>query len=231
VFFPCRIYVNSTADGVTWSGWSEVGGFTDVALSAATFNDRLYLFSEGDNFRGHYVNSTADGITWSGWSEIGGASYTAPSVAAFNNRLYLFVTGKNDSAIYVKSTADGITWSGWNAVGSTTNVALSATAYHSASTNRLYLFAKGENDGIYVNSSADGVTWSGWSQVNGAIVVSPYGSLTTDVALGSAAFHLDALYLAVYLFAKGENDQGIYVNVLYPDLDPGDDLNLVGVKP
>jgi len=97
-------------DGTNWSGWGEVsgGGTTDVALSAAVFGNRLYLFAKGIDDKRIYVNSY-DGGSWSGWHEVpGGGSTDVPlSAASLGGLLYLFAKGIQDTRIYFNTTASG----------------------------------------------------------------------------------------------------------------------------
>jgi hypothetical protein len=111
-----HLYVNSTLDGTTWSGWSEVPGhgLTPSAPAASTLyltaGNTLNLFVRGTNNK-LYVNTFANGTTWSGWSQVPGNGLTpdAPGTVAFatnatgtqgqvalsvrgtNNRIYLNV--------------------------------------------------------------------------------------------------------------------------------------------
>jgi hypothetical protein len=111
-----HLFVNTTLDGTTWSGWSEVPGhgLTPSAPAATTLNltagNTLYLFVRGTNNQ-IFVNTFANGTTWSGWSQVPGngltpdapgataaatntsgtAGFVALSVRGTNNRIYLNV--------------------------------------------------------------------------------------------------------------------------------------------
>jgi hypothetical protein len=191
-----RIYVNSSADGTTWSLRQEVGGTTDVALASAAFNGRLYLFGKGINDDGIYVNSSADGTHWAGWHAVGGTTDVALNASVFDGQLYLFGKGINDYHVYVNKLSAGGGWSGWAAVpgGAQTDAALGSAVVG----NRLYLFGKGINDrGAYFNTTADGTNWSGWAEMP--------ARGTTDAAIEAGAFNGQ-----LFVFAKGINDRAIY---------------------
>ena len=109
-----HLYVTSTSNGTTWSGWSEVPGhgLTPSAPAATTLyltaGNTLYLFVRGTDNK-IYVNTFANGTTWSGWSQVPGngltpdapgalagatsgtAGFVALSVRGTNNRIYLNV--------------------------------------------------------------------------------------------------------------------------------------------
>lgn len=84
-------------------------------------------------------------------------------------------------------------------VGMATDTAVAATAYG----GRLFVFTKGVDDHLYttVLDEAAPISWSGQHEVGGG---------TTDVARAAAIGADDK----VYLFAKGMNDRGIYLNIL-----------------
>ena len=194
-------------DGITppapvadqWSGWSQVsgGGITDVALAAAAFNNKLYLFSKGIDDKREYVNILDTAGNWSGATQVpgGGTTDVSLSAAAFNNKLYLFGKGINDKREYVNMLDVAGNWSGWAQVpgGGTTDVALNAAAFN----NKLYVLSKGIGDKLIYFNAYDGSYWSGWTEVP--------GGATTDVAPAAAVFN-DKLYV----LAEGSQNGLIY---------------------
>jgi subtilase family serine protease len=185
------------------TGWAQLpgGGTTNLPDAAATFRDRVYLFSIGINDHRHYVN-TFDGSAWSGWSALpgGGTTAVADAAAVFRDRLYLFGIGIADHKHYV-NTFDGLAWSGWSAVpgGGTTALADAAAVFQ----NRLYLVGIGTNDhGHYLNKF-DGSTWSGWNTL-------PGGGKT---ALADA---MTVFQDQLYLFAIGIDDRHHYMMRVAP---------------
>ena len=197
----------ATAD--QWSGWTQVSGgaTTDVALAAAAFNNKLYLFAKGIDDKRIYL-SIYDTSNWSGWAQVPGDGTTDVALApvVFNNKLYLFAKGIKDKRIYFDTYDTLGNWSGWGAIpgNSTTDVALGAAAFN----NKLVLFSKGINyRRIYVNISDSADSWSNWSSWSRWAEVGG----TTDVALAAAAFNNQ-----LYLFAKGIDDKRIYVNTFGP---------------
>ena len=101
------VVVNSTQDGITWTGWEVVEegvrpeGMlqTDqpVDVAASRFGDLLYLASRwqlaGTGAAYTAVNFSADGLNWSGWRQPEtGAPYqpgAVPGIAGVGNHLYV----------------------------------------------------------------------------------------------------------------------------------------------
>ena len=197
-----RIYFNrfNFREGI-WSGWSEVpgGGTTDEGPAVTVGNDGvLWLFVKGIEERRLYVNAFY-GSGWSGWSEVPGNGTTNAAPAAesdLTGSVFLFVKGIDDRRIYVNEKRGS--WSGWYEVpgGGTTDVALGATFC-----GYLHLFAKGIGNGrIYLNVLAGS---SGWSEVPGdGVTDQPIAATCNDQETG----------IPLYVFVKGIEDKGVYVN-------------------
>ena len=78
------VLVCSTADGVNWTGNTNIGEASATAPSLAPFNGQLYVAFVADNATGTVlVASSPDGVNWTGSTKIGQASATAPSLAVF----------------------------------------------------------------------------------------------------------------------------------------------------
>src|SRR4030042_14694 len=99
-----------------WSGWGQVpgGATTDVALAAATFNDKLYLFAKSIDDKRIYLNIYGTSI-WGGWGQVPGDGTTDVALApvVFNDKLYLFARGIDDKRIYFDTYDTSGNWSGW----------------------------------------------------------------------------------------------------------------------
>lgn len=110
-----KIYMNSSADGDTWAGWTEVPakaggqtGRTDGAPAAAVFDNKLHVFINGvaPNSKTTYASSTADGATWTDWSKVSDAEKTDlnPAAAALKDKLCVFVKGPDNKIYCAKGT-------------------------------------------------------------------------------------------------------------------------------
>jgi hypothetical protein len=208
-----RIYFNSMDEAGTWSGWTEVpgGGTTDAALASETYGRELYLFGKGIDDKRIYVNVRNDQSDWRDyWEEVPGGKTTDVPLAAitYNNQLYLFAKGLEDNRIYFNIRDMAGVWKGWQEVPGegTTNAALAATAFD----DKLYLFGKGIDDnGIYFNTLDGFGNWQGWQAVQGAGVTDTALSATTSMGYKNL----------LWLFSKGIEDKGIYLNTLDEEKD------------
>jgi hypothetical protein len=100
-----RIYINSSAGNLPFSGWTEVQGHgeTDRAVAAVSLGKRIHVFAKGIIDHRIYVNSALEGQGFDGWSEVQPQGFTtadAPAAASYNNHLYVFARGQ-DRGIYV----------------------------------------------------------------------------------------------------------------------------------
>jgi hypothetical protein len=123
----------------------------------------------------------------------------------------LLLKGLNNHSNWKVFHADGYysqtgTWSSWHEIGGTTNTALAGASN--------MIVAKGINDnaGYYNTYNPSSDSWSGWSSIgagttNAAYAITSYTGGPTSLAFG------------YYLFAKGINDNGIYLKSDAP-LDP-----------
>jgi hypothetical protein len=138
-------------------------------------------------------------MNWSGWSEVPGNGTTDVALSAacdgFDRPLYLVGKGINDQRIYLNTltrSGNSDSWTGWAEVppgGATTDTSPAAVT---AALN-LLIFVKGMDDHIYTNDNQQD-----WREVP--------GNGTTDVSVDATASD------DLYLFAKGIDDQRIYVN-------------------
>jgi hypothetical protein len=222
-----RVYVTSSGDGSAWGGAIEVpgGGQTDAALNAVcpSMGDQgLRIYMKGldghvyENIRGFSISPAVHWTDWSGWHEVGDGWVTNASLGSFETtggwgEVVLLFKGLNNHSYWKVFHADGYyaqtgSWSSWHEIGGTTNTAL-------AGANNL-IVAKGINDnaGYYNTYNPSSDSWSGWSSIgagttNAAYAITSYNGGPTSLAFG------------YYLFAKGINDNGIYLKSNAP-LDP-----------
>src|SRR4030042_1157797 len=100
-----------------WSGWAQVpgGATTDVALAAAAFNNKLYLFAKGIDDKRIYFDTYDTSGNWGGWGQVPGGGTTDVTLApvVFNDKLYLFARGIDDKRIYFDTYDTSSNWSGW----------------------------------------------------------------------------------------------------------------------
>jgi hypothetical protein len=222
-----RVYYSNSYDGTgAFSAWTEVpgSGQTNAALSATCLgngDNGLRVYMKGldghvyENTRARTIFPTVQWTGWSGWHEVGDGWVTNVGLGSMHNdygsNLVLLFKGLNNHSYWKVfrpagyNTTNG-TWTSWREIGGTTDVALAGGGDMA--------IAKGINDqaGYYnlYNESSD--SWSGWSSIgagttNAAYAITKYDGGPTSLAFG------------YYLFAKGINDNGIYLKSNAP-LDP-----------
>lgn len=188
-----------------WGEWREVPGAdaTRGALSAVPRGDDLLLFARGEEDR-LYVAKVAGSGSWSRWSAVPGelSLAAAPATVAFEKQIFVFGVGDDRRAYFNTLDVGGI-WGGWRRVPGTTEArtilidraegprpyrvparGMTDTALAAAAAdNKLYLFARGIEEGrIVANTMHGGGDWQGWVEVPGggttegqpAAVGSPY---------------------------------------------------------
>jgi hypothetical protein len=209
-----HLYINSAADRLLFDGWMEVESpkervTTTLAPATAMLGERIYVFANGDKDQRVYVTSALfaqpfDGFGV-GWTPLPNATTDAAVAAAsLGNRIYVFAKGITDQQIYVNSAVDGHAFDGWG-LGWQAIPALKTNAPPAAAAlgTRIYVFAIGLTDNqIYVNSAVNGQGFDGWGQGWQAVP-----GITTNVAPAAAT-----LGNRIYIFAKGLQDNRIYVN-------------------
>jgi hypothetical protein len=194
-----RVFIGT--DPVNAEPWSLVpGGFvTGAAVTAAVGTGRLVVCALGHDKR-LYLNELGVGDRgWSGWSPVPGGRHTdtSPTLVTFQDELYLLIKGLTSDRILVRARSlEGFEWTEWAGLpgGVATRSPVAATTFN----DKCYVFARGLNDAPYVNVASDSGTWSGC-----AVLADPG---TSDVGPAAAATSRH-----VYLFAKGTQDQRLYV--------------------
>jgi hypothetical protein len=150
-----------------------VGYFLDEsALSATTYNNRLYVFLRDRQNKIQFTNSI-DGENWdSNWINLGGevTRRAAPAPIVFKGKLFVFITRHSDISgrqVWKKTGNNvgnnAITWSNWEEIthlpekiGISDNGPVAAIFK-----DKLYIFVH-TNGGIYAISSFDSKNWSNW---------------------------------------------------------------------
>ncbi len=182
------IYIASSPDGSSWSGYQIPNAATLDAPSLAVFKGKLYCaVRAADGSNTIYIGSSSDGCSWSVFQQIHGAiSGAAPCLAVFNNNLYCaYYDPSNRNFIYLTSSPDGSSWSGYHIPFGATSNAPSLSVFK----GKLYLAVQGYEGSstIYIDSSSDGKNWPGFQTIPNA---------TTSAGPCLAAFN-DNLYCAV----------------------------------
>lgn len=182
------LYVQSTADGVTFSPWRSLGGQLIGAPAAASNRGRLYVFVWGlDNAL--HVTSSADGVNFDGWRSLGGILTAAPAAASASGTLYVFAKGSDD-ALYVKTATTGTSFGNWRRLGGILTAAPAATGFQ----GRVYIFAKGSDNALYVKRSIGGANFENWRRLGGILTAAPAAASTTTVLYVYANGSDSALY-------------------------------------
>lgn len=223
-----RIYENIKRGGSTWSGWREVegGGLTGDAPAAVAYGSDLFLFVRG--FTGGQIwfnRKRGADAPWQGWAPIAGfVSGTAPSAAVYQGKIHVFASRLGDDRIFSTRFPEPDTFSPWAEVGGggTTRHPVGVTPFTDYVTGEgesLFLFGVGIVDRkIYINKwSALTRTWSGWgeprSSVHGAV-----GGTTNAQVTGATVSRPfsngapDTRWRYLAMFARGINDNGVYLN-------------------
>jgi hypothetical protein len=175
-FGPYDIYVDSTGNGVWWTGWTRIPATTPAEPVATVYNNRLYLFDVGTDDH-VYDNVSSDGVHWSGWGYIGGTTYSGLAATVYNSQLYLFDVG-TDNRIYDSTSSDGVHWLGWGYVPGSSTVWPPVVA---VVTGLVHLY----NIGTCVYESIDTPRgWTGWtclpsSSVDTSVLTTGYAPAVT----------------------------------------------------
>ncbi|MGN6672570.1 MAG: hypothetical protein ACTHMA_04670 [Thermomicrobiales bacterium] len=202
------VWVRKT-DGLWYTGWSPLGGATDLLPAAAGQGAFINVFVRGQD-GGLWVNRTADGRTYAGWQALGGQLGAAPAAAGFGTRSYVFTLDPAGN-VAARVSGDGRTFSAPIALGGTLAAAPVATVVNGA----LTLFGKGRDGRLYTRATRDGTTadsWSGWQPRGGDVPAWPLAgpSDPTDYPL--------ALDVGVNFISP--NDWETYQLPAYTDLRP-----------
>jgi hypothetical protein len=155
----------------SFSGWLPLDGPTPAAVSLSWSSNYLYLAAEGMDGSIWHRRMDASG-TWSLWVMVPGFTDISPAIAVFQNRLYFVCKQKASNNIwygYVDLVSYPGGWSGWTLLSGPTPDTLGLAS----SSDRLYLAARGMENGIWYRSMDASGSWSDWSRLSGFTDVSP----------------------------------------------------------
>jgi hypothetical protein len=193
-----------TFTGATWS-IDKVGKFdlnASHAISAISFNDRLWLFGVKSNGSVASLAYTEDGGSWTQEeTTIPAMNFTAAqpvATVAYRNRLHVFARDQT-SQLHRTSSSDLALWDPW-AVVPPTGLAPTSPVTAVSFGDALHLFGiclTNKPPGTFAvvhNSTADGITWTGWAEIeNGA---HPLGQPTAQPENVAATVFRERVYLA-----------------------------------
>lgn len=176
-----RIFLCSTADGVSWSNATFFHQYSKCAPSLAVWNGKLHIAfvaNDPSNRLLVYYSSTPNKPTsWSASVAVNQTSASAPSLAAWGpsgqtGELYLaFVAENGSNDIFVCSLAVGGTWSSATVTGQSCHFS-PALAALGGSLYLLFAAANGSKDLLLCSRNADG-SWSGAVPMNQSSSASP----------------------------------------------------------
>jgi C1A family cysteine protease len=155
----------------SFSGWTWLPGPTPAALSVATDGSYLYVAAVAPDGTIWHRRMDTSG-TWSAWVMVPGFTDVSPAITVFQNRLYFVCKQKASNNIwygYVDLGSYPSGWSGWTFLPGPTPDALTLTA----SSDSLYVAARGMENGIWYRSMDASGTWTGWSRLAGFTDVAP----------------------------------------------------------
>jgi hypothetical protein len=108
-----------TRSGMTFNGWTSVGGATYGRPGLAAVSDSELYMTVGGTDNGIYLNKW-NGASWAGWvAPAGGATPSGPGLIVYGGELYLMVQG-TDNGIYWSSGTWGGSWSAWTKLSGAT---------------------------------------------------------------------------------------------------------------
>lgn len=190
----------------TWNGaaWevNPVGNpyFAPFPVSAASFNDRLYVLGINGISRIDILFFTTDGGTW--------ASYTGAvprpqeasgfTTVVFNNRLYVIAIDLGTHQLRITSTDDLVAWDDpWIDIPTPPGVGVATMVAAAPLRDVLHLFAiyvdeARNRHAILQNTTRDGRTWGNWEEVERGTKLAG-GGVPLDIAAGVFG---DRIYIA-----------------------------------
>lgn len=200
-----RIYINSTTELTSWTGWKSVQGVTNTALCAVSIPWMVYLFAIGAGDSRIGVNATANGTSWMGWQGVPGIeSKMAVATWLTSNGppadLFVYSVSEQDNRIYYSSAPlnyvnNQLQWRTWTELAGVGHTPVSPIVISIFEPYPSY-FVVGYDHQIYYQENNS----SPWEKMGGE----------TDTALAWVPDWDDSQ--AVYLFCKGVNDGRLYIN-------------------
>lgn len=204
-------------DGITYTGYSNVPGFTTsafpaVASAGSSGGNYITIFARGTNTTEVAVTRTSnanDGTAYLPWQNLGGILLGAPTAAYLPSTAltYLFINNNdpNNRGIFSRYSSDGYNFSGWfklNALpgGLLPTTAPVATVVKDSSGNRVIsLFVKASDNKLYVTYSTNGTnsgTYTAWSLYTDLTLVGPSDNLDFALAQDVGAIMYTTNYWA-----------------------------------
>ncbi len=152
------VWVRQT-DGLWYSGWSPLGGYTDTAPAAAS-TDRLLVVFLRDAAGQLWSRRSLDGHTYAPWAPLGATSVAAPAAVGVGGTLYLF-TLDGAGMLAVRTSADGLSFGPPLALGGP----LAAAPVALVEGDRPVVLGIGRDGQSY--RLEGGATWGNWRRLGG----------------------------------------------------------------
>jgi peroxiredoxin len=166
-------YVDLSTNG--FSGWTMLDGLTSSAPALTSNSTTLCLVVRGGDNRIYYRFYSACTGLWGSWNVIPtGATVDSPAAAMLGGNLNIVVRGMDGASMWqtIIRTTDNSVVKGWTLISGATPSRPVLTA--SASTNKLYVVVRGNDNGIYYRSyDALADSWGAWVQLTGSTIDGP----------------------------------------------------------
>jgi parallel beta-helix repeat protein len=169
-------YVNMTDN--KFSGWTMLSGSTPSAPTLTSNGTVLCLVVRGGDNRIYY---RCYGGSWGSWYAVPtGATPYGPAAAMIGDNLTIVVRGMDGASLWqtIIRTTDSTVLRSWTQISGSTLSRPVLTA--SASTNKLYLVVRGNDNAIYCRSyDALADSWGSWIALTGSTIDGP-GAAVVD---------------------------------------------------
>jgi hypothetical protein len=216
-----------------WWGWGEVqgAGRTNSALSATSFDQRIYLFARGTDNK-LWVNSAYNGRGFEGWLAVPNSPIMSgpPAVTTYRHRVFAFIRRSNGTFAYTSSAraldkvalvdnppnavfGPSVEQGAWAAWTNETRLTSSSAPSVVAMRNNLFVFARDTSNRIRVMPAHYDVREGLW---DGLTLVRPDWQefcASTQPNCGQTDVTPVGATLAkrLYAFGKGVGDSKIYI--------------------
>lgn len=153
--------------GVTWSSWTNLGGYLTSSPAAVSYADGVIdVFVRGGDGALWSRATSNGGTSWHNWYKIGGRLLpdTGPAAYTYPGRMGVFVTGMNHALWHFNM--DG---SGWGvSPGGYLTSSPSATSWVG---DGIFVAARGRDGALWVTDTTNGGTsWNSWDSYGGRIL-------------------------------------------------------------
>lgn len=164
------VWVRKT-DGLWYSGWSSLGGATDLPPAAASAASFVAVFARGLDGT-LWASRTVDGYTYEGWRRLGDPLAATPAAVGFGRRIYVFARDA-DGMLWVRDTMDGRDFSPPTLLGGP----LSGAPVPVVLDGALTVFGRDGDGRLYSLTARAGederLTWANWLPRNGDVPQAP----------------------------------------------------------